>query len=85
MTPIQKKRLLRRRMRMLEKRKRYIKRMERNRRVSVMGLRLHQRLQLDIQGKKMLRAKRKAERNQRLAAKRETAKLNRTLRRRRKK
>ncbi|MBQ9983168.1 MAG: hypothetical protein IJP29_01125 [Lachnospiraceae bacterium] len=85
MTPIQKKRLLRRRMRMLEKRKRYIKSMERKRRVSVMGLRLHQRLQSDIQGKKMLRAKRSAERKQRLVAKRETAKLNRTLRRRRKK
>lgn len=85
MTPIQKKRLLRRRMRTLERRKRYLKRMERNRYMSIIGLRLHQRLRLDIQEKRLRRAARKAERKQRMAARRETAKLNRTLRRRRKK
>lgn len=85
MTPIQKKRLLRHRMRTLERRKRYMRRAERKRRTRIMGLRLHQRLQLDIREKKRVRAIRKIERKQRLEAKKETAKLNRTLRRRRKK
>lgn len=81
MTPMNDIRILKRRFRALEKRRRFLKRMEQKRRVHVGTLRLRQRLRLDILQYKL----HKLERRKAKQAKRETAKLNRTLKRRRKK
>ncbi len=78
-------RLLKRQFRSLKKRERFLKRMEKQRRVRVYGLRLHQRLQMDLhQWYKRMKMQR-LENRKRTSAKKETAKLNRTLKRRRKK
>lgn len=83
MTPKRKRTVLRHRVRSLRKRQRMLKRLERRRRVSIKGLRLSQRLRLDLLNKKKAREKKREERKKKLVAKRETAKLNRTLKRRR--
>ena len=81
MTPISDIMILKRRFRTLKKRHRFLTRMEQKRRARVRTLRLRQRLRLDILQRKL----RKVERKKAQQAKRETAKLNRTLKRRRKK
>lgn len=83
MTPKRKRTILRYRVRSLRKRQRMLKRLERRKHIGMRGLRLSQRLRLDLLHNKQVREKRKAERKKMLVAKRETAKLNRTLKRRR--
>ena len=84
MTPIQNGNALRKRFRSLEKKKRYLKRAERMRRMRVRRLRLHQRLKLDVHLYQEKRKKERIEKKKKRIARRETAKLNRTLKRRRK-
>lgn len=85
MTPKHKRRILQSRIRSNERQNQLLKRAERERRVRVRRLRLSQRLRLDIYNWKLSRSKRYAEHKKRISAKLETAKLNRTLKRRRKK
>lgn len=83
MTPVRKKNVLQYRFRSLKKHNRFLKKAERRRRICVHGLRLSQKLRLDIHNWKVSHGKRYAECKKRISAKRETAKLNRTLKRRR--
>ena len=85
MTPKHKSRILQFRVLSNERKKYLLKRAERERRVRVRRLRLSQRLRLDIYNWKMSHSKRYAEHKKKLSAKLETAKLNRTQKRRRKK
>ncbi len=80
-----KKRMLKRQIRSLKKRERFLKRMEKQRRVRIYGLRLHQRLQMDLHQWYKQMKMRHLENRKKSSAKKETAKLNRTLKRRRKK
>ncbi len=84
MTPTRKKRILRKRLHVLNKRKRLLKRAERKRRRRVLRLRLNQRLKLGIALYREQRASKRLERKKKRIARAETAKLNRTLKRRRK-
>lgn len=83
MTPIRNGIILRNRVSSLEKRKRRLKRLRHGRHLKWRGLHLSQRLQLDIQMQKEQRAKKRIEKKKKRVARRETAKLNRTLKRRR--
>ena len=83
MTPIRDTIVLKRRFRALKRQHRFLKRMERKRRIHVHGLRLSQRLRISLQKKKQISQQRRLEKKKRIMAKRETAKLNRTLKRRR--
>lgn len=85
MTPIFKKNVLQYRFRSLKRHNRFLKKEERKRRIRVRGLRLSQKLRLDIYNWKVSQGKRCADYKKRFSAKRETAKLNRTLKRRRRK
>lgn len=85
MTPTNKKTILQYRVRSNKKRNQFLKRAERERRVRVRRLCLRQRLRLDIYNWKLSHSKHYAEHKKRISAKIETAKLNRTLKRRRKK
>ncbi len=79
-----KKSLLKRQFRSLRKRERFLKRMEKQRRVRIYGLRLHQRLQMDLHKWYRQMKMQHLENRKKASAKKETAKLNRTLKRRRK-
>lgn len=83
MTPARDIMILKRRFRSLKKRERFLKSIQRKRHRRVRRLRLHQRLQLDLNNWKTQRKQKRAARRKRSSAKRETAKLNRTLKRRR--
>lgn len=83
MTPIRDNIILKKRFRELKKRQRFLKQVERNRRRRVFMLRLHQRLQLDVHSHIKKQGERRMEAKKKRIAKQETAKLNRTLKRRR--
>lgn len=85
MSPIRDRKVLKKRLYTLKKRERYMKKGERKRHRRVLMLRLHQRLRLDLYNWRTKQKQYKAERKKKSIAKRETAKLNRTLKRRRKK
>lgn len=85
MTPIQDKVIMKRRYRAMNRRRRLVKKAQRKKRMRVWGLRLSERLRMDLQKSKEKRKLYRLKMKQRYMAKRETAKLNRTLKRRRKK
>ncbi len=85
MTSVRDKKVLRKRMNSIKNRERTLKRTERKRYRRVRRLRLRQRLRLDLYNWRMKQKQHQAERRKKMIAKRETAKLNRTLKRRRKK
>ena len=85
MSPIRSRKVLKKRLYALRKREHFLKRMNLNRRSCVLRLRLRQRLRLDLYNWKMKQKQRRAEQKKKSIAKKETAKLNRTLKRRRKK
>lgn len=85
MTPIRDSRILKKRIYSLKKRERTLKRIERKRRRRVLRLRLRQKLRLDLYNWKVKHKQYRADCRKKNIAKRETAKLNRTLKRRRKK
>lgn len=85
MTPVRNTIVLKRRFRALKKRRRFFNRAEHRRHMRLRILRLRQRLRLDLIKKQQERKQRRVEKRKLKVAKRETAKLNRTLKRRRKK
>ncbi len=85
MTPIHERKILKKRMNALKKRERNLNRIARMRHRCVLRLRLRQRLRLDLYNWKMKHKQHRAACRKKTMAKRETAKLNRTLKRRRKK
>ena len=84
MTPIEKRKMLKKKMNSLHKRQRLMKEMEKKRRRRVCVMRLHNRLRMNLFGRKAMRKQSREERKKKTMARRETAKLNRTLKRRRK-
>lgn len=84
MRPVARRRILRRRLRSLNRRERFVRGIERKRRRRIQLLSLRQKARLEKRGRVEQRRMKEAERRRKISAKRETAKLNRTLRRRRK-